>query len=84
MKKHFIIFYVTIALSFCLFGSNNEKYYPINQLKNHFDALNMEGGIIAAKQLNSNQVWASLCFILDRPFETGIDLRARKQITFIY
>jgi len=74
VKKHFIIFCITITLSFCLFGSNNKKSYPINQLKNYFDALNMEGGIIPANRLNSNQVWASLCLILDRPFETGIDL----------
>ncbi len=47
--------------------------FAMNQLKLVVDGLNIEGGTIPLKYLKSNQIWANLCVILDRPFEDGVE-----------
>jgi hypothetical protein len=47
--------------------------YPMDQLKYVADGLNIEGGTIYHKYLKSDQIWANLCVVLDRPFEDGIE-----------
>jgi NADP-dependent 3-hydroxy acid dehydrogenase YdfG len=47
--------------------------WPLDQLKLVADGLNIEGGTIPQKYLQQGQIWANLCVILDRPFETGLE-----------
>lgn len=47
--------------------------FPLNQLKQVADGLNIEGGTVYHKYLRQGQLWSNLCIVLDRPFEDGIE-----------
>lgn len=47
---------------------------PLTEVWKHGDALNIEGGL-TARSLKEGQIWANLCFILDRPFHNGVELK---------
>lgn len=47
--------------------------FPMNQLKQVADGLNIEGGTIDHKYLRQDQIWSNLCIVLDRPFEDGVE-----------
>lgn len=73
MKKHFRI--LCIVILFLAFTQHiaAQKSYPIQELHCVAHALNIEGGTIAHKYLRSDQIWANLCVVLDRPFEDGAE-----------
>lgn len=60
----------TLAMSFHILMADE---FPLNQLKEIADGLNIEGGTIYQKYLRREQIWSNLCIVLDRPFETGIE-----------
>lgn len=62
------LFFLTI-MTISLAGDE----YPMDQLKQVADGLNIEGGTIYHKYLRGEQIWSNLCIVLDRPFEDGIE-----------
>lgn len=48
---------------------------PVSEIWQYGDALNIEGGLIPQRHLRKDQIWANLCFILDRPFYDGVELK---------
>lgn len=73
-----IICRIVIAI-FCLTGLsclNGEVVsMPLNDVWHYGDALNIEGGFIPKRHLHNGQIWANLCFVLDRPFFDGVELK---------
>ena len=67
MEKLFCLF-------FCFFGCMHAgiKEYPLEDLKNVADGLNIEGGSVC-NYLGEGQLWANLCVVLDRPFADGME-----------
>lgn len=68
------------TIIFCVVGVFSQAVaevmlQPLEELCLYGDALNIEGGLIAQRCLQENQVWANLCFILDRPLHDGVELR---------
>ena len=47
--------------------------FPLDQLKQVADGLNIEGGTIYHKYLRQEQIWSNLCVVLDRTFEDGVE-----------
>ncbi len=50
------------------------KVEPIERLGVYGDGLNIEGGLIPRRSLKSHQIWANVCFVLDRPLIDKTDL----------
>lgn len=71
MKNRIIklaFFFLTVITN-----SLTAEEFPLDQLKNFADGLNIEGGIIYHKYLRQEQIWSNLCIVLDRPFEDKIE-----------
>ena len=50
------------------------KSLALRDLNLYGDGLNIEGGIIPRYALGENQIWANICFVLDRPLLNRLDL----------
>ncbi|CRX37932.1 hypothetical protein [Estrella lausannensis] len=48
---------------------------PLAEVWHYGDALNIEAGLIPKRHLREGQIWANLCFVLDRPFFDGVELK---------
>ncbi|MCB1136176.1 MAG: hypothetical protein KDK78_07910 [Chlamydiia bacterium] len=48
-------------------------YEPLDTLPRYGAALNIEGGRIPQQLLCPDQQWGNICFVLDQPFQTGIE-----------
>ncbi len=57
-----------------LASSIEAKIEPIERLGVYGDGLNMEGGLIPRRSLKDHQIWANVCFVLDRPLIDKTDL----------
>lgn len=73
-----VIYRIMIAI-FCLAGlsslSGEVISMPLTEVWHYGDALNIEGGFIFKRHLQREQIWANLCFVLDRPFFDGVELK---------
>lgn len=71
MKSSIVRF--TLFFLIVVINSLTASQLPLAQLKDFADALNIEGGTIHQKYLQSEQIWSNLCVVLDRPFEDGVE-----------
>lgn len=72
--------YTTIIAILCVIGLGSLDCgegipQPLTEIWNYGAALNIEGGRIPKQYLGKGQIWANLCFILDRPFYNGVELK---------
>jgi hypothetical protein len=75
--KNKIISFVLCAIFAAHFLIAEE--YPMSQLKQIADGLNIEGGTIPHRYLLPGQIWSNICVVLDRPFEDGQELMGLTQ-----
>lgn len=74
MKIRIMLFTFTLiylAMITCPLHADDD--FPMNQLNQVADGLNIEGGTIYQKYLRKEQIWSNLCIIEDRPFQDGIE-----------